>query len=116
MRGAAPGTCEPPPSAAYSHSSSVGSRYETPSRFERQAANSFASSNETFETGRLSRPAGGVAPPQSEGGAWFAALTNSAYSALVTSVLSIENAPTVESCAGHWLYIQRRYAGRCVFN
>src|SRR4051812_13080900 len=44
------------------------------------------------------------------------ALTKSAYSALVTSVRSIANDPTDASCAGHWLYIQRRYAGLCDFN
>src|SRR5205823_14592246 len=79
-----------PPRAAYSHSSSVGSRYETPSRCERQSAKARASSSETFETGNCSSPCFGCRPSQTPGGgAWLVALTNSAYSALVTSVRSM---------------------------
>src|SRR5919197_5966526 len=81
---------ESPPRAAYSHSSSVGRRYATPSRCERQTAKARASSSETFVTGSCSWPGFGRSPSQTPGGgAWRVALTNSAYSALVTSVRSI---------------------------
>src|SRR5688500_11475056 len=90
----------PPLRAANSHSSSVGKRYVTPSRFDLQLANASASFWETLTTGHCSCPGSGWPRTQWLGTSWLVLRTNSAYSALVTSVRSIKNFWTVTGCTG----------------
>src|SRR5262249_2384116 len=59
----APASCEPaysyasPPRAAYSHSASVGNRYDAPVLADSRRANSVASSQDTCSTGQSSQSA-----------------------------------------------------------